>query len=264
MRRAGAMEHGTRSGGGRAVRAALFAAALAALLGCGSSAKTVVIHDPSAVNLAEARSLAAEAQREQQAGHTDRAIELYKKSLDASKELGFVWNNLGLLYMQKDDYIDAVDMFQSAADLMPQSPKPYYNIGLAYSRRGYDTRALEFFSKALDCNPRDVDSLRGAVMSAKRLDLSDDNSLMRVRRALMVETDPRWKRMQESEQIRIETAMTRAKENAPMALPAGLPVFSEPVPDLTPQPAPEAPGQGKADQPEQPKQPEQPPATPPQ
>lgn len=262
MRRAGAMEHGTRTCGGRAV---LFAAALTALLGCSSSPKTVVIHDPSVVNLAEARSLAAEAQREQQAGHTDKAIELYKKSLESSKELGFVWNNLGLLYMQKDDYIDAVDMFQSAADLMPQSPKPYYNIGLAYSRRGYDSRALEYFSKALDCNPRDVDSLRGAVMSAKRLDLSDDNSLMRVRRALMVETDPRWKRMQESEQIRIETAMTREKESAPMALPAGLPVFAEPVPELTPQPAPEVPGETKPDrQPEQPKPPEQPPATPPQ
>jgi hypothetical protein len=181
-------------------------------------------------------------------------VELYQQSLGVTRELGFVQNNLGLLLMDRDEYLEAVALFQEAADVIPESSKPLYNIGLAYSRRGWDEKAMGYFEKALAREPSDRETLRAAVLAAKRLDLADDSSLARVRRALMVETDPRWKRMQESEQFRIEGALARAKENAPLAVPADMPVGATdratpgPVVDPNPvrAPGPVAPARGAA------------------
>jgi hypothetical protein len=200
---------------------AVLAAGGGLLPGCkGSRREPTVISDPGPAQLAEARGLAAEAQREQAAGRTDRAIELYKQSLARSRELGFVQNNLGLLLMEKDNYLDAVALFDEAAYVMPESAKPLYNIGLAYWNRGWPEKALQFYGKALMRDPSDRDTLRAAVMAGKAKDLVDDEALARVRRALMLETDPRWKRMEQAEQFRIEFAMARAKESAPLGLPS--------------------------------------------
>jgi tetratricopeptide (TPR) repeat protein len=202
-----------------------------AVAGCETRPKTTTIQDTSAVRLGEARRLAAQAQAEQSAGHNERAIQLYRQALDQSPELGFAWNNLGLLYMEKDNYLDAVEMFQGASEQLQgvQGAKPLYNIGLAYWKRGFGAKALTFFEKALERDPRDVDALRGAVLAAKSMDVADDKALDRVRRALLIESDPRFKRMEQSEQFRIETTLTKAKEAAPLAIPTGAPVGETPV-----------------------------------
>src|SRR3954466_4762997 len=108
--------------------AGLLAAVLAAAAGCETAPKVTTIHDTSVVRQAEARRLAEGAQKEQAAGNNEKAIQLYRQAVGASPELGFAWNNLGLLYMEKDNYLDAVEMFQNAADVMhgPQGAKPLY------------------------------------------------------------------------------------------------------------------------------------------
>jgi tetratricopeptide (TPR) repeat protein len=211
--------------------AGLLAAALAVAAGCETGQKVTTIHDTSVVRQAEARRLSAEAQKEQAAGHSEKAIELYKQAVGASPELGFAWNNLGLLYMEKDNYLDAVEVFQNAADVMhgPQGAKPLYNIGLAYWKRGFGAKALTFFDKALERDPRDLDALRGSVLAGKSMDSADDKALDRVRRVLLIETDPRYKRLEQSEQFRIETALTKVKESAPLAMPGGEPVGEAPA-----------------------------------
>jgi tetratricopeptide (TPR) repeat protein len=214
------------------------------LCGCASHPDKTVITDDSQVRLGEARQLAAQAQEAQLAGKTDQAIALYQQSLAQTKELGFVQNNLGILLMEQDNYLGAVALFEDAAEVMPESAKPLYNTGLAYSRRGWDEKAMGYFEKALAREPSDRDTLRAAVVSAKRLDRSDDSSMARVRRALMIETDPRWKRLEESEQFRIEGLLAKAKENAPLAVPIeGAPGETDraapgPVMDTEPVPAP--------------------------
>jgi tetratricopeptide (TPR) repeat protein len=204
--------------------------AVSSLTGCGRSGRSDnehILKDNHAAELGEARRLAAEAQAEQHAGHSDRAVQLYQQSLQQSQELGLVWNNLGLLMMERDNYLDAADMFQTAADLMPESAEPLYNLGLIYSRRGYDEKAMGYYEKALVRQSSHPASLRAAVLACKQLDRADEPSLARVRRALLVEKDPRWRRLEESEQFRIEGALTRAKEAAPMALPPDAPAMGE-------------------------------------
>jgi tetratricopeptide (TPR) repeat protein len=184
---------------------------LALLTGCKSHSGAIVIPTEENARLTEARRLAADAQREAKAGHNDKAIELYQKSLDQSRDLFFVWNNLGLLLMEQENYTDAAEMFKSAADLAPEDPRPFYNIGLIYQRAVYDEKAREYFVKSLERDPKYLPALRGAIISDKRLDISDDPSLTRVRTALLIETDPQWRKIFMTEQLRIEGTMSRAK-----------------------------------------------------
>jgi tetratricopeptide (TPR) repeat protein len=153
--------------------------------------------------------------------------------------------------MEKENYSDAAEMFKSAADLAPEDPRPFYNIGLIYQKAVYDEKALEYFLKSLERDPKYLPSLRGAIVSGKRLDISDEPSLSRVRTALLIETDPQWRRIFQAEQFRIEGTMSRAKHGIGSA-PTPAPAQAAP-PDPTPPKPPEgggAPpsGNGQSDQ----------------
>jgi tetratricopeptide (TPR) repeat protein len=210
--------------------------------GCNKQGKTVVIPDDSAVRRADAERLAFEAYRADQQGDSKKAVELYQQSLNRSRDLYFVWHNLGLLLMEQDNYAEAAEMFKTAAELQPSEPGAFYNIGLMYQKRDYDERAMEYFIKSLARDRRYLPSLRGAVISGKRLDVTDEAALERVRTALMTESDPEWLRIFQTEQLRIEGSMVRAKQglgSRPVrnqtVTPPGTP---EPTPPAAPEPGP--------------------------
>lgn len=199
-------------------------AAFAALPGCGKQQKSVVITDDSPARRAEAYRLAADAQRAVQRGDTAKGIALYQQALESSRDLFFVWNNLGLLYMDRQDYADAAEMFKQASELAPADPRPDYNIGLIYQRVVYDEQAIEYFKRSLARSNRFVPALRGYALSAKRLDRADDETLEKIRTALMVENDPQWRRIFETEVLRIEGSMAAARASrAPRAVRPGAP-----------------------------------------
>jgi len=200
-------------GGPRAIVLVLGCAwACAALQGCGGArSNTVIIHDDSDTRLAEATALARRAQVAQKAGHDEEAIDLYRQSLDHSRTLPSVWNNLGLLLMKRKDYMEAADMFRAAADVSPTDPKPYYNVGVVYDLAGWGDRALEYYVKSLDRDPRYLESLRGAAKSALLLQMADEACLERVRTALLLEKDPKWRAFFEREQVRIDGRMANER-----------------------------------------------------
>lgn len=172
--------------------------------GCRSgTGSNIVIKDDSDVRRAEAMRLASDALAAQRSGDKDKALELYRRSLTQSQDLYMVWNNVGLLLMERKDYMQAADAFKTAADLAPTDPKPYYNAGLVYDAAGHSERALEFFSQSLERDPNYLDSLRGAGTSARLLQLADAEALKRTRTALLIEKDPKWRAFFEREQYRI-------------------------------------------------------------
>lgn len=214
-----------------------------ALSGCKHSGGPTIVADDSNIRTTEARKLAGQAQQEYKAGRVDKAIGLYQKSLEQSRDLFFVWNNLGLLLMEKENYSDAAEMFKSAADLAPEDPRPFYNIGLIYQKAVYDEKALEYFTKSLERDPKYLPALRGAIISGKRLDVSDEPALNRVRTALLIETNPQWRKIFQTEQLRIEGTMSRAKHGIG-AQPTHQPT-AQPPPEGTP-PAPPPKGGGES------------------
>jgi tetratricopeptide (TPR) repeat protein len=179
-----------------------------ALAGCRGQQKSSTFDlPPASQNLGEAQRLAVEGQRAQKAGDNQRAKQLYQESLANSRELHPVWNNLGLLMMEEGNYMDAVEMFRTAADLAPYDPQPYFNIAVAYDHAGWSQDAMRYYERALERDGRHVPALRGFARSAKLLDIAEPGVLARVRTALLVDRDQEWREFYEREQYRMERAI---------------------------------------------------------
>ena len=210
--------------------------------------KVTVIKDDSLVRMDEAQQLASEAQAAQKAGDGEKAIALYQQSLSKTRDLFYVWNNLGTLLMERQNYMDAAECFTTAADLAPMDPRPFYNMGVIYQRALHDQKALEYYVKSLDRDPRYLPSLRGAVITAKRLDISDEALLDRIRSGLLQETNPEWRRILETELLRVEGSMMRSgrqvpgsgasRPSRPVEPPAAAPAAPAPAPAVVPQNSP--------------------------
>jgi tetratricopeptide (TPR) repeat protein len=179
-----------------------------ALGGCrGQQRSSTLDMPPVPQNLAEAQRLAIEGQRAQKAGDNGRARALYQESLANSRELHPVWNNLGMIMMEEGNYMDAVEMFRTAADLAPYDPQPYFNIAVAYDHAGWSQDAMRYYERALERDPRHIPALRGYARTAKVLDIADPSTLARVRAGLMVDRDENWREFYEREQYRMERSI---------------------------------------------------------
>jgi tetratricopeptide (TPR) repeat protein len=179
-------------------------AALAFLPGCATHQPGPSVREKT---LDEAMSYAQSAEDADKAKNYDKAVELNKKALALHPELGGVWNNLGLALMHRglpNDFVEASQAFKQAADTLPTDDRPYQNLGVLYHERGFSDEALRYFALALDRNPNSLDSIRGAVGSAKRLGKSDEAGLARLNRGLMIETDPQWRQIMEFEKLRVQ------------------------------------------------------------
>jgi tetratricopeptide (TPR) repeat protein len=216
-----------------------------ALGGCKGAGRQGMTADNAPARLQEATRLAVDAENAYKAGNKDKALDLYRQSLAQSQELASVWNNLGLILMERQNYVDAVEMFKAAADLSTRDPKPYYNAGVAYHQQGWEERALEYFIKSLERSPTYVESLRGAIWAVKRLDLADHAALDRSRRALAIETDPVWRDIAQREQLRIEGTLNRDAAKLQLSMPVAVGPVRPPAPAVA-TPAPSAPSPAPA------------------
>lgn len=160
-----------------------------------------------AARISESRQLAARGQSALRSKNYDEAISFTQQAVAMNPDFGAAWNNLGLAFMQRGrdtDYIAAQQSFQKAAGLLPSDPTPYRNLGLLYQARGFEEDALRNFENALLVNEYDIQSLRGATQSIKLLRKSDPLTLDRLRKAQMIETDPKWLEIIKRERIRVQ------------------------------------------------------------
>lgn len=163
---------------------------------------------PRDESLREAASLATQADRAMRAGRHDSAIDLGRRAVALQPSLGAAWNNLGISLMETGQNMDAVQAFQRAADVSPTDPKPYENLGLLYMRVGWGEDALKYYERSLERDPNWLPSLRGAAAAAKALLRSSEAGLEVVKRGLLIEQDSQWRRVFESERLRIAGELT--------------------------------------------------------
>ncbi|MGH9340785.1 MAG: tetratricopeptide repeat protein [Acidobacteriota bacterium] len=69
-------------------------------------------------------------------GNLEGAIREYRLGLQAAPDAYDAYNNLGVLYFQKEDYSKAIENFQQADRLNPRDPEINFNWGLALVRLG--------------------------------------------------------------------------------------------------------------------------------
>jgi len=189
---------------------ALAALLLAALPACAGRHRSRDAAQIAPNRIDEANRLATQADRAAKAGDIDGAIDLYRQAIAAHRELAYAWNNLGVLYMKKDNYLDAAEAFKIASELWRSDPRPERNLGALYMKRGWAEEALVHYEAALERAPRDLESLHGAIEAGHRLGKEDELQLERVRTAILIEPDEKWRRKYEWERVRLEERLARA------------------------------------------------------
>ena len=165
------------------------------------------VADAMARNREEGYRLAREAQKRAESGDTAGAIEKYQQAVSTWREMPAAWNNLGVLMMEEQNYAGAVGAFKVAADLSPTDPRPLENIAVSYVKSGWATDALKYYGMALERDPNRLESLRGAIRTAEMVRVRDDATLERIRRALLIEPDPKYREYFERQQQLVTAAL---------------------------------------------------------
>lgn len=149
-------------------------------------------------------------QRAQQAAGEDdpaMAISLYREAVTAYPGLGVAWNNMGVLLMEEERYLEAAEAFAAAAEESPTDPRPLYNLGLTWDRSYYYAEALRIYLRALERDGTYLPALRGAIRAETLLGETDEETLERIRVALLREYDPRWREFFQLQRARVEEVL---------------------------------------------------------
>ncbi len=174
-----------------------------ALSACSSSPSgpvTITVEN-EAQRILEAQSIALRAQK---AKSTSEAIALYRQAISVYADLASAWNNLGVLLMEQQRYLDAAEAFTTASEIEPADPRPMYNLGLTWEGAGYLNDALRYYGDALKRDPRYQPALRGAIRAERLLGRASDETLRRLRIALGQEQDAQWRQWFELQRPQVE------------------------------------------------------------
>ncbi|MBS0189061.1 MAG: tetratricopeptide repeat protein [Planctomycetes bacterium] len=216
-------------------RAVVLGGLLACVPGCATNKKDVVtVPAPQVYDTPLALKLAEQGLQAQRDNEIDKAISLYKQSIQANPELSGVWTNLGVALMAKQNFPAAAEAFKHALDLSPTDSRPLVNLGVAYLDRGWADQAYTYFCQAVDRDPQNVDALRGAITAAQRSGREDERTLDYIKRLQLLETDPKWKLELAYRRVRLENSLKDKNKGIP------IPSNSRPSP-TTPPPATEPP-----------------------
>jgi len=216
-----------------ALAAGAAVAPLASMGGCSGSAPNAANRQsgardgatPPNFRLARQRALEAAAEDE-----PELAISLYREAVNAFPGLGAAWNNLGVLLMEQERYLEAAEAFASAAEESPTDPRPLYNLGLTWDRSFYYEEALRIYLRALERDRTYLPALRGAIRAETLIGDTNEGTLERIRLALLRETDQRWRQFFQLQRASVEedvTAERRRRAGVPRPASEEPPAGSE-------------------------------------
>ena len=125
-----------------------------------------------------------------------------------------VWNNLGLLLLERGEPDKAISAFSMASELDPTDPRPVTNVGITMLRIGWAEDAIDDFHRALEISPSYLPALRGAIRAADLLGRAQYEDLERIRRALLAERDDQWRAYLERQRFLIESRLRSASRRS--------------------------------------------------
>jgi tetratricopeptide (TPR) repeat protein len=83
-------------------------------------------------------------------GNYDAAIDAYEQAVTAGSNSPKLYNNLGIAYVQRRRYVDALNTFKKSMD----EPRAYNNLGVALLGAKSPKKAVLCFEKAIELNPQ--------------------------------------------------------------------------------------------------------------
>jgi len=159
-------------------------------------------------DLTKARAITAQADEAFKRGEFEKADKLYRESLAIFPNQTGAWNNLGNALMAQKNYVDAQAAFRRAIDLEPGRPEPYTSLGRLWLEAKYAQDSIEHFDKALAIDGRWLPALRGKSAASHSLALATPEYADMLRTALLIESDPEWRRFFDRERSRVEQALS--------------------------------------------------------
>lgn len=178
-------------------------------VGCASSdggrTKKDVSQGPTPADITSAFEMAGDAQNAEERDRPEEAIAKYRAALTTYREFPAAWNNLGVVLMDEGRFLEAGECFAAASELAPLDPRPTYNLGLTWDRAGYMEEALRYYNRALERDARYLPALRGSIRTERLMGAGDNQTLERLKAALLLEQDPRWREWLELQRLRLES-----------------------------------------------------------
>lgn len=175
-----------------------------------------------AAKIGDAHSSAYEASKVKD---PSRAAQRYEEALGRYSNFPAAWNNMGVALMEQGKFLEAEQAFARAAEQSQTDPRPLFNRGLLWMRRQYPADAREHFRRALLRDPYYLPALRGQIECDVQLRQGSDETLDNIRRALMLETDPKWIERLKAQRVKIQAGLNRRElprslEEMDLGLPA--------------------------------------------
>ncbi len=121
----------------------------------------------------------------------EEAERLLREALSHDLYHGPAHNNLGAIYLARDDLYEAASEFEWARKLMPGHPDPRLNLGLALERAGRAGDAIDAYRTALDVYPGHLPSIKALVRCQLRHNKTDEKTDERLRDIAMT-SDTEW------------------------------------------------------------------------
>lgn len=156
-----------------------------------------------------------EADKAFRANDPEEAKRRYIAAIRKYPDFGQAWNNLGVVLMDQEQYLEAGEAFDRAAQLEPSDPRPVYNRGLLWFERGYLQDSMPHFLEALERDPNYLPALRSAIRASIRLRETSEVTLDQIKRALLIETDQKWRDYFERQRLLIEASLTEKTVGGP-------------------------------------------------
>jgi Tfp pilus assembly protein PilF len=88
-------------------------------------------------------------------GKIQEAIEECKLAIEVDPEFGNPYNDIGAYLIGMEKYDEAIPWLEQAMEAKRYEPRhfPYFNLGRVYQAKGFLSRAKELFQKALEIEP---------------------------------------------------------------------------------------------------------------
>jgi tetratricopeptide (TPR) repeat protein len=91
-------------------------------------------------------------------GNYDTAISELKAILDKSPKDSNANYLIGMAYLKKKMWPEAIPSFLQVVDLSPKFAAAYYQLGVCYQQQKEPEKALEYYQKAMDLDPANPDN----------------------------------------------------------------------------------------------------------
>lgn len=160
-----------------------------------SQAKTyLTVPEQPNQNASKAKKLNAEGLVKLEKGKVAEAEELFRQSLAEDIDYGPAHNNLGQIYLCRNELYLAAWEFEFASNLMPDRPECLVNLGLVYEKANRLQDAATYYESALEIQPAHVTAIANLARVDIKMDADKERTRGLLQQLVMMDRRPQWNR----------------------------------------------------------------------